>query len=225
MRKVRFCPGEYYHVLNRGVGKENIFLDERDWIRFLFLILYLQAPNTIYNISDHVTHFTKHRVFSSLRKNTVALKTIAKERTVELVCFTLMPNHFHLLIREKEPSGISNYLQRVQNAYSKYFNIKYKRSGHVLQGPFRAIHIEDNEQFLYTSAYIHSNPRQLSPWRNKITEYPWSSFMDYTHENRWDILLVRKYLLTQFKKPSDYTRSVLHSGAKLTEEERSLLDF
>lgn len=225
MRKIRFYPGEYYHVLNRGVSKENIFLDERDWIRFLFLILYLQAPNTIYNISDFVTHFTQHRVFSSLRKNAITSKNIARERTVELICFTLMPNHFHLLIREKKSGGISNYLQRVQNAYSKYFNIKYKRSGHVFQGPFRAIHIEDNEQLLYTSAYIHSNPRQLQPWRNKMEQYPWSSFIDYSQENRWDTLLVLKHLLGQFKKPSDYIHSVLHSGAKLTDEERTLLDF
>ena len=224
IRKVAFCPGEYYHIVNRGVSQSNIFVNETDWIRFLFLILYFQAPVTIYNISDFVARFTKHRMFSSSRESAITVQDIVKERRVELLCFALMPSHFHLLVREKDEHGISRYLQRMQNAYSKYFNTKYHRTGHIFQGPFRAVHIEDNEQLLYTSAYIHSNPRELSGWRKNFESYPWSSLGDYAHTNRWGDLLVRQYLLEQYPHRAEYIRAVRQSGAKLNDEERAQME-
>lgn len=224
VRKIHFCPGEYYHIFNRGVQKSDIFTNDSDRVRFLFLILYLQAPITINNISTFVGRYIKHSVFNSPYERTVTAQKIVDTRAVELICFTLMPNHFHLLVREKEVGGVSLYLQRIQNAYSKYINVKYRKSGHVFQGPFRAVHIEDNEQLLYTSAYIHSNPRELKEWKKNFKQYPWSSFCDYIQKNRWEELLACSYLLDQYKSADEYVDSVLKSGAKLSEEEYDLLE-
>ena len=76
-------------------------------------------------------------------------------------------------------------MQRVLNAYAKYFNTKYQRVGHVFEGPFRAVFIESNEQFLYLSAYLHCNPRELPNWKNKAYNYPRSTYQDYIGKNRW----------------------------------------
>ena len=210
-RKVIFAPDEYYHVFNCGTLKSEIFLDDRDWIRFLFLVLYLQAGVTPQNISRQVSYFVKHLVFNIDDED---IEANLEERQVELVSFSLMPIHFHLVVKEAMDNGISKYLHRVSNAYAKYFNTKYKKSGHLFQGPFRAVHIAGNDQLLYASAYVHRNPREIKEWRNCDHCYPWSSFQDYTQKNRWNNLLVRDLVLGQFDNGDDYKKWVIGSVAK-----------
>ena len=96
----------------------------RDWVRFLFLVLYFQSPVSFDNLSYPVSYFVKHRVFNI--NNQIVEKMIAS-RYVELVSFAFIPNHFHLIVHEKKENGISQYMQRILNAYTKYFNAKYKK--------------------------------------------------------------------------------------------------
>ncbi len=211
MRTVPIAQDEYYHIFNRGNNKQQIFLDNRDWIRFLFLIIHLQSPITFPKISRQVSHFVKNRAFD-IKSND--MEKIAKERYVELVSFALMPNHFHLAVHEFKDGGTANYMQRVLCAYTKYFNTKYERSGHLFQGPYKAVHIEDNKQLLYLSTYIHKNPRELSEWKNREHLYPWSSYQDYTGENRWGKLLQQDIILDQFSNKQEYGHFVKSSPAK-----------
>jgi putative transposase len=148
----------------------------------------------------------------------ISIDKIEKNRYVELVNISLMPNHFHLLVKEIEEGGISRYMQRVLNSYTKYFNTKYGKSGHLFQGPYKIVHIETNEQLLYLSAYIHRNPRSLEKWKNKESKYPWSSFQDCLGENRWGNLLKHDIVTGQFSIPSDYREYVNTSGAKDEED-------
>lgn len=210
MRKTLITKGEYYHIYNRGNRKQNTFLEQQDYIRFLFTILYFQSPLPIYNISSAITYFMKHRVFNSSKN-----EQVVHVRTVDLNVFTLMPNHFHLIVYEREENGISTYMQRVQNAYTKYFNNKYEMSGHLFQGPYQSVHIENNEQLLHVSAYIHRNQREISKWKNKERDYPWSSYQDYADQNRWGELLNQKIILKQFANQSEYVNFVETSGTKI----------
>lgn len=221
MRKIQFAIGHYYHIYNRGVNKQSVFLDERDYIRFLFLILALQSEHTIYNASDYVSTFTKHSVFSF---SGTIFKKIIDNKAAELVSFVLMPNHFHLILHEIVEGGISRYMQRLQNAYTKYFNTKYKRSGHLFQGPFQAVLIETNEQLLHLSAYIHRNPRELKSWRGKEYKYPWSSLQDFCKENRWSELLSQDIILEQFNNAEEYRNFVDESGTKEENEDELYID-
>ena len=159
MRKVKIIQGEYYHVLNRGNNKQVIFRDQRDWARFLFLILYFQSPLTFGKVTRHIDYFEKNNMFN-VSKETI--RNIVNNRYVDLVAFTLMSNHFHLILRESKEGGISQYMQRVLNAYSKYYNTKHGTSGHLFQGPFKFIHVEDDPQLIYLSAYIHKNIREVN---------------------------------------------------------------
>ena len=213
MRSINISSGEYYHVYNRGNDKQKIFLDERDWVRFLFCILYFQSPLTFINLSRPVSNFVKHSVFNIGKK---MVEDIHNQRTVQLNCFCLMPNHFHLLVYQKTEAGIAQYLQRVLNSYTKYFNTKYNRSGHLFQGPYRAVHISDNNQLLYTSAYLHRNPMEIKNWQNKEDRYPWSSYQDYLNldKNRWGLLLDQKIIAEQFTDGGNYHQWVKTSGAK-----------
>ena len=124
MRKIKIIQGEHYHIFNRGNNKQNIFFDDRDWIRFLFLVLYFQSPVSFENLSRPVSSFVKHRVFNI---NNQIIEKMVASRYVELVSFAFVPNHFHLIVHEKKENGISQYMQRILNAYTKYFNAKYKK--------------------------------------------------------------------------------------------------
>lgn len=218
IRKTKIAPGEYYHIFNRGNNKQKIFLRERDWIRFLFLILHLQSPVVIYNIGNTTANFIRHRVFNISKKTQ---EKILENKTIELVCFAQMPNHFHLIIKEIKEGGISQYLQRIQDAYTKYFNIKYGLSGHLFQGPFKAVRIRNNEQLLHLSAYIHRNPREIKNWLGKEIGYPWSSYQDYI-KNRWGDFLETKIILDQFSNSKEYKEFVDTSGTKMILQEEHL---
>ncbi|MBI3305989.1 transposase [Candidatus Nomurabacteria bacterium] len=221
MRNIKIAPGEYYHIFNRGVNKQLIFHDSADRVRFLFLILYFQSPITFINIGRPVKSFVKHSVFNI---EGVTTREIINSRFVELTSFVLMPNHFHLIIKEVEENGIARYMQRVLNSYTKYYNTKYNKSGHLFQGPYKAVHVKNNNQLLYLSAYIHRNPRELKEWQNKESSYPWSSYQDFVNKNRFEGLLVLDIISEQFENHKEYDDFVKTSPAKLLKEELDWID-
>jgi len=217
MKRYNIAPGEFLHIYNRGIAKSVIFFNDRDRKRFLFLIMMFQIPETMKNIDRMFKNFvldpeTYIKNFDSAQ---------LKNRQVELVSFCLMPNHFHLLVREVKEGGVSKYMQRLQNAYTKYINTKYDRSGHLLQGAYKAVLIENNEQLLYVSSYIHKNPREIKEYKNKEIKYFWSSYQDCALVNRWGKFLKHDILTGQFsgKNSDTYKNFVETSGAKEMEEE------
>ena len=216
------CVGEYYHLYNRGVRHENIFFEKADYIRFIFLLLYCQLPSPLANNDYHSRLFEAHGAFY-MYANREQIRSALLKRRVELVNFCLMPNHFHLTVRACEDSGVSKYMQRVLNAYTKYFNIRHKKTGHLFEGPYGAVRVKSDTQLLHLSAYIHRNPRSLPEWRNKEDRYPYSSLPDYVGKNRWGELLKDDIVLGQFSKDEpnlriqSYKKFIETSSAKAIE--------
>ena len=224
MRTVPIAPKERYHIFNRGNNKQLIFLDQRDWVRFLFLIIYLQSPVVFQNIGRQVSYYVKNRVFNISEKEK---DEILQKRSVELINFALMPNHFHLTVHELKEGGIAQYMQRVLCAYTKYSNTRNQTSGHLFQGPYKAVPIENNRQLLYLSTYIHKNPTELLGWKNQEHLYPWSSYQDYIKDNRWGKLLSQDIILDQFSNKKEYDNFIKSSIAKKIKEnieEYALID-
>ena len=216
MRKKKMEKGEHYHIYNRGNNKQLIFIDERDWIRLLFSIVYLQSPISFNNIGRQVSCFVKNGIFNVSAEEQA---DIEKHKSVELINFVLMPNHFHLTVRELKEGGIAEYMQRASCGHTKYFNIRYNKSGHLFQGPYKAVHIGNNDQLLYLSTYIHRNPKELGEWKNKLEIYPWSSLRDYIGKNRWGALLQKNVIINQFKSVNEYKKFVSTSTAKKLKSE------
>jgi len=211
MRNIRIATGEHYHVYNRGNEKRRIFHDEKDLARFLTLLLCCQAPIYFPHFQRLANELIKAKTLQ-LKEET--LKEIVRKRYVALESFGLISNHFHLGVQQTKSYGISNYMQRVLNAYTKYYNTKYERSGHLFQGPFKIKYVETNKQFLHLSSYIHRNPRELQGWKGKEDQYFWSSYQDYTKNNRWGLLLKTDVVLDQFNGSEEYKEFVDTSSAK-----------
>ncbi len=212
------AESEYYHLFNRGAHKAPLFKDEKDWLRFLFLILHCQSPIVIPNVRRFAVPTALSQGFMIPPHFE---EEIQKKRIVELVSFCIMPNHFHLLVRELTEGGISAYMQRVLVGYTMYFNTKHQTSGHLFQGRYKSVHVADNDQLLYLSAYIHRNPRELPKWKGLEQAYPYSSLQDLAAVNRWGRLLSGDILTSQFdgSKESNYKDFVNSSSAKIFEEE------
>lgn len=90
-----------------------------------------------------------------------------------------MPNHFHILLRQLRDDGVREFISKVSNSYTKYLNTKYGRSGPLLQGEFKAVSIETDEQLLHVSRYIHLNPF-VAKLVNKHEDYNYSSYPIFT---------------------------------------------
>ena len=194
MPRAKLAEGEYFHVFNRGVDKRLIFQDDHDRWRFLTLLVILQGDVVFPQIS-RIIHLVRHWMFDSEE-----FQDVLKHRYVEVVAFCLMPNHFHLILHEIKDGGISKFMQRLLNAYTKYFNTKYNRTGHLFGGKFQSVHINNNAYLNYLSAYIHLNPRELKGWHRKEVKYPWSSFQDFIIHNRFGKFLNLSIIRSQFNK-------------------------
>lgn len=188
-----FANNEFYHVFNRGVEKRTTFTNRRDYNRFIETMDYYRAK-------DPPARF-------SYKDRPVIIKNvIISSPLVEIVCFCLMPNHFHMLIKQIENNGISTFLSKLSNSYTKYFNTKYKRVGPLFQGSFKAVRIEDDEQLLHVSRYIHLNPL-IDYLTRDLKTYPYSSYTEFLGLKKG--FCKKDIILDNFKTPSDYEKFVL----------------
>lgn len=148
-----YIENGYYHLYNRGVEKRTIFQDSQDYAVFLnYLKEYLlpkdeqglrnklAAPNTSYKDKD--------KILKLLRLNNFTDEII-------LIAYCLMPNHFHLLVKQKSSYSIDSFIQSLCTRYTMYFNRKYKRVGPLFQSVYKAVLVNTDEQFLHLTRYIH----------------------------------------------------------------------
>lgn len=211
-RLTPFANEHFYHIFNRGVEKRKIFLNERNYQRFLETLHYYQfsEPKPRFSYRNRL-HNMRHKTFDN------------NSKIVEIVCYCLMPNHFHLLLRQIKENGIQEFIRKVANSYTKYFNTKYKRVGHLLQGPFKAVLVETDEQLLHLSRYIHLNP-YVAGITKDWQRFPYSSFQEFSGASP-PFLCSTNHILNFFKDIKDYEKFISdHQGYALELEKiKSLL--
>lgn len=166
-----YAKNSYYHAYNRGVEKREIFLDEEDYFVFLHLLKYYLSPSN-QNLIHPSKDLNKYKVIRPR-----PLINLSKE--VDLLAFCLMPNHFHLLIKQSSLDGMTKLLRGLLTTYSMYFNKRYDRVGHLFQGHYKAVMIMDDPYLLHLSRYIHLNPTELSVTGSDPVSYPYSSYQYY----------------------------------------------
>lgn len=160
----QYETGAYYHLYNRGVDRNLIFRDDKDYKTFLsYLKVYLSLQGESLKVAP-----------------SRQLKNYFSE--IELLCYCLMPNHFHLFIKQNSEHGMDHFLRSLSTKYVRYYNTRYKRIGPLFQGPYKAVKILTEYQFIYLSKYIHRNPVSLLPYKEsprRLREYPFSSYANY----------------------------------------------
>mgnify|MGYP001612174729 CR=1 FL=1 len=197
MRKQKLVLNHIYHVYNRGVEKRIIYKDSQDYSRFVKGMVIFNDTKVIDDFNDR---FRKVLTGSYQRKS-----------IVDVMAFCLMPNHYHLLLRQSADNGITEFMRKLGDGYVKYFNLKHERVGPLFQGKFKSVLIDNDSQFLYIPHYIHLNPLDLifPDWREKkavnkkqainfLNSYEWSSYRDYIGGNNFNIVLTKNLINEHF---------------------------
>lgn len=168
-----------YHLYNRGVAKNDIFLDPQDFSVFCSYLKVYLLPKDTHKLSEIISSKNSNPKEKDGAIKLLALKNFSEE--IDLVAYALLPNHFHLLIKQKSADTIDRFMNAIGVRYSVYFNHKYHRVGPLFQGRYKAVLVDTDEQLLHLSRYIHLNPFiklqlttkdwQKAPWPYSLPEY------------------------------------------------------
>ncbi len=124
MKHPPFANSYIYHIYNRGVEKRKVFLDDQDYFRFIHDLYEFNDENPVLNVNYRLQH-------RQSKYMGVQLPYIKNERKllVDILVWCLMPNHYHLILRQRRDNGIVLFMQKLGSGYTNYFNLKYKRVG------------------------------------------------------------------------------------------------
>lgn len=155
-----YVEGGFYHIYNRGVNKQILFHTDDDYRYFIMLFgRYLSDTPCLSKDKYPYPWMQPH---------------------VELLAFCLMPNHFHLLVKQKTSTGITLLMRSLATAYSMYFKNQYHTVGSIFESRFKASLIQDEPYLTHISRYIHLNPPDYKSW-------PYSSYQAYlqSYHPKW----------------------------------------
>ncbi len=202
IRPLIFANCEIYHIFNRGVERRNIFTNTKEYKRALEVMKYYRFTNPFPRYSQFIN-------LNNDRRNDILESLYTRNQIeVQIIVYCFMPNHFHFLLRQETEGGISRFISNFSNSYSKFFNTKHQRVGPLFQGPFKAVRMENHEQLIHLSRYIHLNP--VSSYlvkENYLDNYNWSSFHEYLNITQ-ESFVNKSIVMTGFKDTDDYRKFV-----------------
>jgi len=216
MRNIRFVNKEIYHVYNRSVEEKEIFVDDQDRFRFIHDLFEFNDEAPAVNL------YYKRPLIQSYEAKPRKIEQQKRKLLVEILAFVVMPNHFHLLLRQIKENGISNFMHKLGVGYAMYFNQKYERAGSLFQGTYKAILVNQEAHFIHLPYYIHFNPLDLKfpEWRDReiknykqamkfLENYRWSSFLDYIGKKNFPSVTQREFLNEFFEGPENYKKDAM----------------
>ncbi len=174
-----FVTGYHYHVYNKTLDDLKPFTE-----------------GVISNYFLHLLHYYKHTGLQMSYSQYLRLKPVLQEYfhrkvessklRVEVVAYCLMPNHYHLLLKQKTRAGVSKYMADVTNGLTRFYNIMHKRKGPLFLPSFRSKPIMDEELLIHVSRYVHLNPYTsgLISSKEEMWTYPYSSAKEYSHKSK-----------------------------------------
>ena len=174
-RKDELTNEHYYHIYSRSIARFVIFNNQEEYDRFYQLI-------DVYRFSDFTHKYSRYLKLPEAMQSDMLNECITKNNClVEIVAYCIMPTHIHLILKQKADNGIAKYMSRVLNGYSRYFNIKHKRTGPLWSGRFKSVLVTHNEQLLHLTRYLHLNPTSAG-LVDESDEWENSSYAEYTKE-------------------------------------------
>ncbi len=212
MRKTPFVAGEYYHIYSRTILNTPEFKNDKNAERLVQAFLIANSTK-----SSEAFLFLRNNKDAT---NNDALEIIKQgEKLVDILCYTIMPDHYHLLVKELKDNNVSTFIRKCNISIAKYVNIKNDRRGPLFESRFNSKHIDTNEYLVHLSLYIHLNPldfisgrawreNKLKSWpteKEKLFKYPWSSLRAYLNNDYQNLIISgTEIILDQFDNRKDY---------------------
>lgn len=193
---------QYYHLYNRGVDKRIIFLDDTDRRRFLDALSLARLSNSprLSWLKDQI------RIGNISPANLKKLEEKYGPPLLDIIAYSLMPNHFHFQVKEIIEGGVSKFFRKLGTSYVMYFNIKHERTGRLFESQYKSVLIETDEQLIHLSRYIHANPfnsSKIDISLKQLKTYPWTSLPDYLRTRNQPFCHPSE-VMAFFNSPEDY---------------------
>jgi REP element-mobilizing transposase RayT len=134
------------------------------------------------------------------------IKRYAHAQRIAVIAYCLMLNHYHLLLRQDGDTPISTLMQRVFNSYTKAYNKRYGRQGTLFEGPYRALHVDQQTYLRHVCRYIHANPVKHG-FVEQVQEWPYSNYHEWIG-TREGTLVDRAFVQGLFATEKAYERFV-----------------
>lgn len=212
MRRGKLIENGIYHIYNRGADKREIFRDSRDYLRFIHGLYEFNDEDPVGNITYGFIRNPTKVSGIDLRSVPASISKKPRKILVDVLVFALMPNHFHLLIKQRKKNSVTKFMQKLGAGYALYFNQRYKRTGVLFQGRFKSVHVNRGNHLLHLPYYIHANPLDLNEANNGdmkfLNSYRWSSHMDYCGWRNFPSVTQRDFLLEFFDGEENYKKSI-----------------
>lgn len=199
---LKIMEGDIFHILNRGVEGRKIFLNKKDYVRF---------TDNLYDFNNK-----NEALFPHNYRRLLAMRKPIEDKLVDVLCWTLMPNHYHILVQERVDGGAGQFSKKISSGYTQYFNLRNKRSGVLFQGRSKIIPANEEDHFLYLPYYIFANPIKLiePKWKECgiqnhkrvikfLKDYKWSSLNNFFGEKHFAKIVNKKELFELYDFKND----------------------
>lgn len=143
-----------------------------------------------------------------------------QESPVTILAYCIMHNHSHLLIHSETPEEISKFMQKVNTAYSMYYNKINNRVGYVFRNRFKSQEIFSQGQLYNCLKYIHNNPVKANIVE-KMQDYKYSSYNEFLSGKHQ--IINDKSIEILFEKEGDFKEKFefIHNRTVVIQEEVS----
>ncbi|MBM2820767.1 MAG: hypothetical protein HW405_527 [Candidatus Berkelbacteria bacterium] len=169
--------GEIYHIFNKSIADFVIFNHKNEYERMWQLLKYYLVKQDI-----KFSKFVELKLVEQEGFNH-AVNTVSKnnEPLIQIITWCLMPTHFHLVLKQLKKNGLSDYLRKILESYSSYFNVKHKRKGPLWESRFKSVLVESDEQLNHLVRYVHLNPTTAGLVK-RPEDWLYSSYREYLGE-------------------------------------------
>ena len=212
MKREKITIGSFAHVYNRGNRKQSIVRDQKDKWHFLEILYYFNDEFMAINPFRNL-----HRLRLDLNTSfNRPLDWPERKPLVKIIAFSLLENHFHLLLEEIKEGGVTKFMRRLGTGMASYFNAKYQEVGSLFQVSYRVKIIDEEIYFKYLSVYIQvKNVFEMYPGGLKgaiedfdkayewAIQYSYCSLADYAGK-RNSPLIDKDVLGELFSRPEEY---------------------
>ncbi|MFH1460687.1 MAG: transposase [Candidatus Omnitrophota bacterium] len=203
-RRIELVNGKTYHIFTKSIAGFIIFNNDTEYERMLNLLKYCKGEEIGYCYSDFIKHINNEHL---LKNN---------EQIIEIIAYCLMPTHIHFILRQNFDKGISLFMNRILNSYTKYFNSKIKRKGPLWESRFKNVNVDTDEQLWHLTRYVHLNPVTAGLLK-KPESWKYSSYNEYLHKtkekicNYSDVLNITPVRYKKFVEfQVDYQKELAH---------------
>jgi putative transposase len=177
MRKYPLLDGRVYHTFTKSIAGFEVFRNETDYQRMSSMLSYYKVENPPVRFS----------IFSDIKNKESFYQRHfnSQDNIVEIIAYCFMPTHVHLVLKQMKKDGISIFIGKVLNSYTRYFNLKNKRKGPLWESKFKNVEVGTDEQLLHLTRYLHLNPVTANLVEDP-QDWSFSSYKEYLGEKQAD---------------------------------------